>query len=101
MERRRAIRYRVQLPVIFFWENGPGIRCSGEGVTRNVSEVGAYVLSVTCPPLGGEVETEMFSSGHSRAPKVLLKGQMKVLRVDDQPASPGGFGFALAGKVKP
>lgn len=77
--------------MIFFWENACGIRCQGEGVARDVSRVGAYVLSATRPPLRSEVE--MFFSEDSR-PEALLRGQMKVLRVDDQLAS-----FALAGQV--
>jgi hypothetical protein len=70
VEHRSAIRYRLQRPVIFFWEDARGIRCRGKGVTHDVSEVGAYVLSTTCPPLQVEVEIEILSSERDGMPSL-------------------------------
>jgi hypothetical protein len=97
VERRNAIRYRLDTPVVFRWQDGSGKRLEGEGVTRDVSEVGAYVFSARCPPLHKEVEIEIVVPPLHGAPKAWLKGIMQVLRVEAGPG--GGFGFSLAGKA--
>jgi hypothetical protein len=97
VERRNAIRYRLDAPVVFRWQDGSGKRLEGEGVTRDVSEVGAYVFSARCPPLHKEVEIEIVVPPLHGTPKAWLKGIMQVLRVEAAPA--GGFGFSLVGKA--
>lgn len=97
MERRNAIRYRLDTPVVFRWHDGSGKRLEGEGVTRDVSEVGAYVFTARCPPLHKDVEIEIAVPPLHGAPKAWLKGIMQVLRVE---AGPGGeCGFSLTGKA--
>jgi hypothetical protein len=97
VERRNAIRYRLDTPVVFHWQVGSGMRLNGEGVTRDVSEVGAYVFTAKCPPVQAEVEVEIVVRSLHGAPKAWLKGIMQVLRVE---APPGGqCGFSLAGKA--
>jgi hypothetical protein len=97
VERRNAIRYRLDIPVVFRWQDGSGIRLNGEGVTRDVSEVGAYVFTARCPPLQTEVEIEIVVPPLHGAPKAWLKGIMQVLRVEAGPGGEGGF--SLAGKA--
>ena len=72
------------------------MRLAGEGLTRDVSEVGAYVFTDRCPPLQTEIEIEIVVPPLHGAPKAWLKGIMQVLRVD---AGPRGCGFSLAGKA--
>jgi hypothetical protein len=97
VERRNAIRYRLDTPVVFRWQDDSGTRLEGEGVTRDLSEVGAYVFTQKCPPPQTEVEIEIVVPTLHGAPKAWLKGIMQVLRVE---AGPGdGFGFSLAGKA--
>jgi hypothetical protein len=97
VERRNAIRYRLDTPVVFRWQDDSGTRLEGDGVTRDVSEMGAYVFTARCPPLHKEVEVEIVVPPLHGAPKAWLKGIMQVLRVE---AGPGdGFGFSLAGKA--
>jgi hypothetical protein len=97
VERRNAIRYRLETPAAFHWQDGSGTRWEGEGVTRDVSEVGAYVFTARCPPLQTEVEIEIVVPPLHGASKAWLKGIMQVLRVEDGPD--GGCGFSLAGKA--
>ena len=59
LERRRAVRYELQVPVAFFWENAEGGKFQAEGVTRDISDVGVYVLSERCPPMKSKVRVEV------------------------------------------
>jgi hypothetical protein len=93
------VRYRLQIPVIFSWENPLGSRFRGEGVTRDISEFGAYVVSATCPPLMSEVEVEIVFSAVPKGPKAWLSGKMQVVRREDESNGPGGRGFSLSGKA--
>jgi hypothetical protein len=95
VERRNAIRYRLESPVVFRWQDGSGMPWEGEGLTRDVSEVGAYVFSPRCPPVKTDVEIEIVVPTLHGAPKAWLKGIMRVLRVETGPG--GECGFSLAG----
>jgi hypothetical protein len=69
----------------------------GEGLTRDVSEVGAYLFTARCPPVQTEIEIEIVVPPLHGAPKAWLKGIMQVLRVEAGPH--GGYGFSLAGNA--
>jgi hypothetical protein len=81
--------------VAFFWENAEGGKFQAEGVTRDISDVGVYVLSEKCPPLKSKVRVEVMLAQQGIA-GASLKGNMWVLRVEDGPEF-AGCGFALAG----
>ncbi len=55
--RRSAARYKLQLPVIFHWnENGER---TGGGFTSDVALDGALINSSMCPPVGSDVRVEV------------------------------------------
>jgi hypothetical protein len=56
IERRRAIRYPLELPASFSWRDEERITRQGEGRTRNISEKGAFVDAAIFPPIGSSVE---------------------------------------------
>ena len=56
IERRRAIRYPLQVPASFSWVDEERILRNGEGQTRNIGEKGAFVDAAVCPPIGSTVE---------------------------------------------
>lgn len=58
IERRRAIRYPLQVPAFFSWEDEEGIVRHGEGQTRNISEKGALVDAAILPPIGSSVDLQ-------------------------------------------
>jgi hypothetical protein len=87
------MRYRLEVPAVFRWQDGSGVRFEGAGVTRDLSEVGAYVFAARCPPLQAEIEIVV--SPLPGTPKVWLKGMMRVVRVEA--GASGGCGFSLAG----
>ena len=55
--RRTAVRYKLQLPVIFHWNEGGD--CTGGGFTSDVALDGALIKSSTCPPVGSDVLIEV------------------------------------------
>jgi len=57
VQRRSAVRYRLQLPVIFHWNDGTP-HTEG-GFTSDVALDGALILSSKCPPVGTQVRIEV------------------------------------------
>jgi len=98
VERRRAIRYELQIPVVFYWENAGGGKFQGEGMTRDISEAGVYVFTENCPPLMSKVVVEVVLAQPGTA-RGLLKGRMQVVRVEHGPEASGICGIALGGKT--
>jgi hypothetical protein len=96
VERRRAVRYLLKVPLVFRWQGPGNSQLQGDGVTRDISARGAYVLSVTAPPVGAVVHVEVYLLGF-REPKSRIKARMRVSRVDDRATDPARLGFSLAG----
>lgn len=57
LQRRTAVRYQLQLPVIFHWNDG-GEHTAG-GFTCDVALDGALIQSAVCPPIGCDVRIEV------------------------------------------
>jgi hypothetical protein len=96
LERRRAVRYELNIAVAFFWEDAEGSRIQSEGVTRDISDVGVYVFAYKCPPLKGKVRIAVLLAQPGFA-GTALKGSMQVLRVDRSTEARVACGFAIAG----
>jgi hypothetical protein len=63
---------------------------TGEGVTRNVSSRGAYIVSATCPPVNATVRMKI--SLPQPAGGALITGKMRVQRVEHRrPEKKSGF----------
>jgi PilZ domain-containing protein len=97
VERRKAVRYRLQLPAIFRWQERSGKSFQADGVTRDVSDVGAYIFGDKCPALETVVEVQIVVPPVGGSARAWLRGVMQVIRVEDDPR--GGFGFSLVGKT--
>lgn len=98
VERRKGIRYRLNASVMFRWGRPEDGHYQGEGITRDMSVAGAYVLTATCPPPNAVVQLEIFlplSDGGTRA---LMRGDMIVLRVEHENAGRNRSGFSAKGK---
>jgi hypothetical protein len=99
IERRRAIRYPLQLPASFSWEDEQGIARQGEGHTRNISEKGAFVEAAIVPPIGSSVELH-FSlpalSDSGRQMRVLHTGE--TIRLEGTEQGERGGGFAITSR---
>jgi hypothetical protein len=58
LKRRPAVRYKLQLPVIFHW-NDEGVEHAEGGFTREVALDGALIQSAVSPPAGAKVQVEV------------------------------------------
>jgi hypothetical protein len=95
-ERRGAVRYRLEVPLVFRWQGAGRNWFQCDGVTRDISAKGAYVLAVTSPPVGAVVHVEVYLLGF-RERKSRIKAMMKASRVDTNAGRSGRMGFALKG----
>ncbi len=81
----------------YLWEDQPGNRLQGEGMSRDISVKGAFIFSPSPPPIGATVELDVAIPGFDAAPIVGLKGEARVLRVKHG-AEEGTNGFAVVGQ---
>jgi len=56
-QRRKAVRYKLHLPVIFHWNDG--VEHTAGGFTCDVALDGALIHSNKCPAVGSEVQIEV------------------------------------------
>lgn len=96
MELRAAIRYRLTATALFSWPGLGANRLEGEGVTRDVSTAGAFVLTAGCPPIGSIVKMRILLPSFRFADQSLkLVAEGRVVRVE-RPAQGGeSNGFAI------
>jgi hypothetical protein len=97
-ERRRVKRYRMSTAVIFHWKGPDNKRFQGEGLTRDMSVDGVFVLTATCPPANAVVHLEVLLPLSDRASKAQMKADMTVLRVDHEISGNKRSGFSAVGK---
>jgi PilZ domain-containing protein len=95
MDRRRNTRYDLRAQVKFSWKGRDGVRHREEGLTRDISERGVFVLTDFHPPFGTKVRFEVsYPSGSAQ--QLRIQGQGQVVRIDraDQPQKQSGFAAA-------
>jgi hypothetical protein len=89
-ELRNRVRYRLSADAVFAWDGPSQNRLQGEGVTRDISVAGAFILTRTCPPVGATVELEIFlSSTPTKNRRVQIKTVARVIRVEHSLAVEG------------
>lgn len=99
-EHRSHNRYRLEVPVVFSWRDAQNARHKGIGLTRVVSTHGAYVLTVTPPPLKAKLDLRIFFPGVGVAGVPMrLHGEGKVVRVEAAKRQEARAGFAVAGRA--
>lgn len=101
VERRRDTRYVMRIPVVFRWRSSRSDSARGEGVTRDMSISGAYIVTSRCPPANSMVEIEVVPFARRSMPRGVVKAKMKVLRIEpgDNMENKKCYGFAAAGKT--
>jgi hypothetical protein len=96
MEMRKEIRYRLDAPALFSWESSQHERLQGEGVTRDISVFGAFIMTPTCPPVDVPIQVEVvLPSLTGTNPVIRVSGEARVLRVDHSLKGEGENGFAV------
>ena len=80
LKHRTAVRYKLQLPVIFYWNDGA--EHMGGGFTSDVALDGALILSSKSPPVGAQVRIEVLLPAPDHVSEdLLLECVGKVTRV--------------------
>jgi len=93
---RKAIRLPLEVPIVFWWTD-TGIEKRSEGRTRDISEMGAFVLAYTCPPSGIQIGFEVFLPVlPGFEPKARVEAVGQVLRVEQAGGVGGRDGFAIS-----
>src|ERR1700686_955890 len=96
MEMRRELRYRLDVPAVFCWESTHHRRLQGEGITRDVSVLGAFIVTATCPPVESPVQVEVvLPSLDGMKSGIRIKGEARVIRVEHPSGGQGENGFAV------
>ena len=96
MEMRKGIRYRLDARAVFFWEGGPHGRFQGEGITRDISVQGAFILTVTMPPPNCPIHVDLFVPSISgREATVRITGNARVIRIQHHVTNTWIHGFAV------
>lgn len=95
---RKAVRYRLDLPVTYRWAAEPGEDRLGMGFTRDISSSALFVFSEQCPPPDAYVSCEVMlprlqGSGYCQ---IIAAG--RVIRTE-QDLRPRVHGFALSGDM--
>jgi hypothetical protein len=91
MELRNRVRYRLAADAVFAWESPQHGRLLGEGVTRDIGLSGAFIFTLTCPPVGATIQLDVFlcpTTGMGNR-KVRIQTEATVIRVEHCPASEG------------
>jgi hypothetical protein len=96
LERRTQIRYQMSARAVFSWEGPQHERFRGEGVTRDISESSAFIVTTSCPPSRASVRVELFLPPlRGAVATVRLRAEMLVIRVEQAPAGDEQSGFAV------
>jgi hypothetical protein len=92
---RKAIRFPLDAPIVFWWTDS-GLDKRSAGRTRDISEMGAFVLASSCPPAGTQIGFEVvLPMLPGFEPRTRVEGAGKVLRVERASRPLGLEGFAI------
>ncbi|HWX38446.1 MAG TPA: hypothetical protein VNY09_04340 [Candidatus Sulfotelmatobacter sp.] len=96
MEMRKDIRYRLDAPAVFSWEGARHGRFQGEGITRDVSVQGAFILSAILPPPDCPIHVDLLLPSLTGMSAVMrITGRARVTRVEQSSADSWIRGFAV------
>jgi hypothetical protein len=96
MEMRKEIRYRLDAPAVFSWEGVGHRRFQGEGITRDVSIQGAFILTATMPPPDCTIQVDLLLPSLAGMKTMMrVTGKARVLRVEHRSTDIWIHGFAV------
>src|ERR1035437_6663374 len=96
MELRKARRYCLSAPAVYYWRGADGTLQEAQGTTRDISDRGAFILAKELPPVGKHVELQVHLSAVSGSDRtVQLLGEGTVVRTSGQEAEVSGFAAAV------
>jgi hypothetical protein len=98
MERRRAVRYKLCLPLLFKWSDESGAFMQEAAFTRDISTGGLFVTCMKCPQIGASLSLEIMLPPNSeiRSHGLRLDVTVRVVRTADAAEEKG---FAAVGDL--
>src|SRR5260370_7351417 len=92
-----ACRHGFVAPATFVWQDERGIQQRSEGITRDMSDSGAFIYAAIGPtaevPVRMEFELPPLEEGKAH---IRVRVKARVVRVESDPADPVHRGFALS-----
>jgi hypothetical protein len=82
--RRRFQRFPLRVPAVFFWKGPRGSRQKAEGLTRDISADGVFIMAESCPPMESSIEFEV------KLPALDVSGPPVKIRAAGQVVRSGG-----------
>jgi len=98
MDRRQHRRFDLSAPVTYAWRKKGEGRRTADGITRDVSEMGLFVVTDSPPPLGSVVRFEVSFVFRDNS-QVQMRARGKVLRVETDKKANSDQGFAARTKT--
>lgn len=96
MEMRKEVRYRLDAPAVFSWEGARNRRLQGEGITRDISVQGAFILTATMPPPDCPVQVDLLLPSLTEDKGMMrITGKARVIRVEHPASDTWIHGFAV------
>jgi hypothetical protein len=98
MDMRKEMRYRLDAPALFSWQSAHHRRLRGEGSARDVSALGAFIVTPTCPPVEAPIQVEVilpFLNLMGTKTDIRIRGEARVIRVEHPSGGQGENGFAV------
>lgn len=97
MEQRKAFRYAIVATAAFVWQHERGIQERSQGITRDMSDSGAFIYAAVGPTaqVPVRVEFELPPLEEGKAP-LRVRVKARVVRVERDPADPVHSGFAVS-----
>ena len=84
--------------VVFHWNGPENERFQAEGISRDMSVNGVFVLTATCPPANAVIQMEVLLPVSDGISKARMKSDMRVLRVEHDVANTRRSGFSAYGQ---
>lgn len=96
MELRKATRYRVSAPAFYWWQRADGTLQEAQGISRDISDRGVFILAKDLPPPGVHVELDVHLPAVTETSRsAQLHGEGTVVRTSGRSAEESGFAAAV------
>lgn len=96
MEMRKEVRYRLDAPAVFSWEGARHRRFQGDGVTRDISVQGAFILTATMPPPDCPIQVDLLLPSLTGMISMMrITGKARVIRMEHPSSGTRIHGFAV------
>jgi hypothetical protein len=93
---RKAERFPLDVPVVFWWTDANGVHEQGEGRCYDLSELGAFVFASACPQEGTQVGLRIPITQFPDAAQALrMEMEGRVVRIEEVRSGKGRDGFAI------